>query len=407
MKTIKYIAPILALACISFTSCEDEPNGGNTSELKTIELTEGELVIAKQNNQFAWNMFSYANDIEGNTIVSPLSASYAVCMTADGANGDTRDEIYRAFGFENCDNADVNSYMQKLSSQLMSLDSKTTMAIANSLWYNETYSIRDSYISNLKSFYNADVKLLGANAVNDINNWCSKKTKGLIKNLLSPSDITTDIAAVLINALYFKGEWKEKFDKKDTFKGDFYSIDNTTSKVDFMSGKKRAGYTETETFKMASLDFGNGAFVARFILPNKDKTFNDCIEEIKTIGWERITRWYTTHTKYTVKIPKFTIANNLNMKPIYQKMGITSAFNSSADFSNMSSISSIYVTDAFQSNYFKIDETGATAASASGMAIGDGAPIGFTPIVLDRPFIFALTEQSTGAILFIGKVEKL
>ena len=407
MKTIKYIAPILALACISFTSCEDEPNGGNTSELKTIELTEGELVIAKQNNQFAWNMFSYANDIEGNTIVSPLSASYAVCMTADGANGDTRDEIYRAFGFENCNSDDINGYMQKLSSQLMSLDSKTTLAIANSLWYNEKYDIYDSYISNLKTYYDAEVKLLGANAVNDINNWCSKKTKGLIKNLLSPSDITTDIAAVLINALYFKGEWKEKFDKKDTFKGDFYSIDNTTSKVDFMSGKKRAGYTETETFKMASLDFGNGAFVARFILPNKDKTFNDCIEEIKTIGWERITRWYTTHTKYTVKIPKFTIANNLNMKPIYQKMGITSAFNSSADFSNMSSISSIYVTDAFQSNYFKIDETGATAASASGMAIGDGAPIGFTPIVLDRPFIFALTEQSTGAILFIGKVEKL
>ena len=407
MKTIKYIAPILALACISFTSCEDEPNGGNTSELKTIELTEGELVIAKQNNQFAWNMFSYANAVEGNTIVSPLSASYAVCMTADGANGETRDEIYRAFGFENCNSDDINGYMQKLSSQLMSLDSKTTLAIANSLWYNEKYDIYDSYISNLKTYYDAEVKLLGANAVNDINNWCSKKTKGLIKKLLYQEDIPTDIAAILINALYFKGEWKEKFDKKDSFKGDFYTIDNTTSKVDFMSGKKSAGYTKAETFTMASLDFGNRSFSARFILPNEDKTLNDCIEEIKTTGWEQITRWYTIHTKYTVKIPKFTIANNLNMKPIYQKMGITSAFNSSADFSNMSSISSIYVTDAFQSNYFKIDETGATAASASGMVTGDGASRLIPPFILDRPFIFALTEQSTGAILFIGKIEKL
>ncbi len=405
MKTIKYIAPILALACISFTSCEDEPDGGNTSELKTIELTEGELVIAKQNNQFAWNMFSYANAVEGNTIVSPLSASYAVCMTADGANGETRDEIYRAFGFENCNSDDINGYMQKLSSQLMSLDSKTTLAIANSLWYNEKYDIYDSYISNLKTYYDAEVKLLGPNAVNDINNWCSKKTKGLIKKLLYQEDIPTDIAAILINALYFKGEWKEKFDKKDSFKGDFYTIDNTTSKVDFMSGKKSAGYTEAETFTMASLDFGNRSFSARFILPNEDKTLNDCIEEIKTTGWEQITKGHTYYAKYSLNIPKFTITNNIDMKPIYQEMGITSAFDSSADFSNMSPVKTLAITSASQSNYFEIDEDGATAASTSSTVTGDLLAI--APFSLNRPFIFALTEQSTGAILFIGKIEKL
>ena len=174
-----------------------------------------------------------------------------------------------------------------------------------------------------------------------------------------------------------------------------------------MSGKKSAGYTEAETFTMASLDFGNRSFSARFILPNEDKTLNDCIEEIKTTGWEQITKGHTYYAKYSLNIPKFTITNNIDMKPIYQKMGITSAFNSSADFSNMSSISSIYVTDAFQSNYFKIDESGATAASVSGMVTADGASRLIPPFILDRPFIFALTEQSTGAILFIGKIEKL
>ena len=406
MKTIKTIASILALACITFTSCEDEPTTDESkSDLKSIELTDGELIVSKQNSQFAWNMFDCVNAQEGNTIVSPLSASFAMCMTANGANGKTRDEIYRAFGFENCNNDDVNSYMQKLSNKLMYLDSKTTVAIANSLWYNKSYNIYDSYIATLKTNYNAEVKLLGTNAVDDINNWCSKNTKGYIKNLLNPGDISELTVSVLVNALYFHGEWKDKFDKAKTSKGFFFTADNDISEIDFMNGQKEIEQVKTETFTMASLDFGNSAFVARFILPNTDKSFSDCISEIKSIGWAEITK---NHIKgeCSLKIPKFTINNRLDMTPIYQQMSIESAFNYGADFSNMSS-NYIAITNAFQSNYFEINEDGAKAASASNttgdlMAMGD-----LTPVILNHPFIFALTERSTGAILFIGKIEKL
>lgn len=405
MKRELFISITLILACITFTSCEDEPNGGGTSELKSINLTEGELVVAKQNNQFAWDIFSHVNAEEGNTIVSPLSATFAMCMTANGANGATREEIYKAFGFENCNSDDVNSYMQKLSTQLMSLDPKTTVAIANSLWHNKSYNIFDSYISSLESNYDAEVKPLGTNAVDDINNWCSKKTNGYINNLLEPGDVSELTAFVLANALYFNGEWNEKFDKKDTFKGNFYSSDNNTSVVEFMSGDKNIGYKTANTFTMASLYFGNKSFIAQFILPNKGKSFKDCINEIKTSGWEEIS-YKNSITEVTVEIPKFTLKKRLEMTSLYQQMGITSAFDRNlADFSNMST-NLTSISNAYQSNYFKVDENGATATSASNVTGGYLAN-GIPPFILNRPFIFALTERSTGAILFIGKIEKL
>lgn len=407
MNVRLFSALMLALTSFILIGCDenDEPNG-EKSELKFINLTGGELAVAKQNNMFAWNMFDYVNAESGNTIVSPLSASFAMCMTAEGANGATRDEIYQAFGFENCNNDDVNSYMHKLSNQLMLLDSKTEVSIANSLWHNKRYNILESFISSMKTSYNADVFQLGTNAEDDINDWCSDKTHGYINDLIPQGSITPSTAAVLLNALYFKGEWADKFDKKDTERGFFYSIDNSLPTVYYMTGRKKIEYVTAETFTMAGLEFGNGAYAARFLLPNKDKTFDDCINEIKTIGWESIKNNYHSG-KTTIKIPKFTMKNRLDMMPIYQQMGIDRAFSLYADFSNLSTTEDLCITDAFQSNYFKIDEEGATAASVSGVLIGDAAPISIPSFILDHPFIFALTEQSTGAILFIGKVEKL
>lgn len=394
-----------ALACFTLISCDgnDEPNGGSKTELKSIELTNGELVVARQNNQFAWDMFDHLNATQGNTIVSPLSASFAMCMTANGANGATREEIYKAFGFENCDRSDVNSYMQKLSTQLMSLDPKVTMAIANSFWYNKSYNILDSYITSIKTTYDAEVMPLGTNAVDDINNWCSQKTNGNINDLLKDGDVSEVTAFVLVNALFFNGEWKEKFDKKDTFRGAFHSTDGISA-VDFMKGKKNLEFAETMTFSMASLDFGNSAYAARFILPKTGNTFEGCIDEIKSIGWEEITK-KSTKCETTVNIPKFSLQNQLNMNSIYQQMGIVTAFDPiSADFSNIST-NHTNIAKAIQGNYFEIDESGATAASVStnNNIMSNVIP----PFTLDRPFIFALTERSTGAILFIGKIEKL
>lgn len=409
MKTIKSIASILAIACITFTSCEevDVP----TNELKTISLSRSEADVAKQNCDFAWNMFDLVNKTSGNAIVSPLSATYAMCMTANGANGATRDEIYKALGLEGFNNEDVNNYLHKLTTQLTSLDSKTTLHIANSLWHNASYQILNEYITSTKTYYDADVMQLDIyNATTQVNDWCSAKTNGLINDLLKPNQVDEFTAAVLVNAMYFDSQWKTKFNKKDTYKSKFYCADNSTPTVEYMSGEQDFKHVNTLTFSMASLDFGNGAFTLKFILPNKNYTtdgeyytFDDCINEIKTTGWNEILR--NEHSDDgTINIPKFSFKNYLDMKPIYQEMGIISAFNRSADFSNMSTRAPLFITSASQSNYFEIDEDGATAASASSTVTGD--LIAIAPFTLNRPFIFALTEQSTGAILFIGKVEK-
>ena len=402
MKMIKPIALTLALVSVAFTSCEDVDSPSN--ELRPIELSRGEADVAKQNCDFAWDMFSHVNKTSGNAIVSPLSATYALCMAAEGANGTTRDEIYQALGFENCNNEDVNNYLHKLTTQLTSLDSKTTLHIANSLWHNKEYLFLNEYITNLKTYYNADVKPLGTNAVKEINNWCSKKTNGYIKNILQPNDITSLTASVLVNALYFNSEWKDKFNKDNTFKALFYSYNDNTQ-VEYMSGSKYSNYVIAETFTMASLKLGNCAYSVSFILPNTNNTFDECINEIKTKGWNEISNNYQS-AKIHFNIPKFILEKNLDLKDVFNKMGIKQAF-SNADFSNMTEkYENLIIYQSVQSNCFKIDEDGATAASiSSNLMIGEGSPI--PPFILNRPFLFALTEQSTGTILFVGKIETL
>ncbi len=412
---MKMFRLLLVLMVIPFmcVSCEDGPSTDEpTADLKSIELTDAELVVSKQNSQFAWDMFSHTTAMDGNTIVSPLSATYAMCMTANGANGATRDEIYKALGFDDFSDEDVNNYLHKLTTQLSSLDSKTTLYIANSLWHNSSYQIHNEYITSTKTYYDADVMPLDIyNAATQVNDWCSTKTNGLINDLLKSNQVDKFTASILVNAMYFDGQWKNRFNKKDTYKSKFYCADNSTPTVEYMSGKQNFKYFNTLTFSMASLDFGNGAFAIRFILPNKNYTsngnyytFGDCINEIKTIGWNEIIKNGCIED-VTINIPKFSLENHLDMKPIYQEMGIISAFNSSADFSNMSTSAPLFITSASQSNYFEIDEDGATAASASSHVTGEYYATG--PFTLNRPFIFALTERSTGAILFIGKIEKL
>ena len=406
---------LLVLMVIPFmcVSCEDGPSTDEpTADLKSIELTDAELVVSKQNSQFAWDMFSHTTAMDGNSIVSPLSASFAMCMTANGTNGETRDEIYKALGFDDFSDEDVNNYLHKLTTQLSSLDSKTTLHIANSLWHNSSYQIHNEYITSTKTYYDADVMPLDIyNAATQVNDWCSTKTNGLINDLLKSNQVDKFTAAILVNAMYFDGQWKNRFNKKDTYKSKFYCADNSTPTVEYMSGKQDFKHVYTLTFSMASLDFGNGAFTLKFILPNKNYTtdgeyytFDDCINEIKTTSWNEILKNGYSEDG-TINIPKFSFKNYLDMKPIYQEMGIISAFNSSADFSNMSTYPFPLITSASQSNYFEIDEDGATAASASSTVTGDLMDLGW--FTLNRPFIFALTERSTGAILFIGKIEKL
>ena len=288
---MKMFRLLLVLMVIPFmcVSCEDGPSTDEpTADLKSIELTDAELVVSKQNSQFAWDMFSHTTAMDGNSIVSPLSASFAMCMTANGTNGETRDEIYKALGFDDFSDEDVNNYLHKLTTQLSSLDSKTTLHIANSLWHNSSYQIHNEYITSTKTYYDADVMPLDIyNAATQVNDWCSTKTNGLINDLLKSNQVDKFTASILVNAMYFDGQWKNRFNKKDTYKSKFYCADNSTPTVEYMSGKQNFKYFNTLTFSMASLDFGNGAFAIRFILPNKNYTsngnyytFGDCINEI-------------------------------------------------------------------------------------------------------------------------------
>ena len=214
-----------------------------------IKLTAKQNERTEADNSFAFKMFQEVSKQEGNnTFFSPLSLNMALGMLYNGASGDTRNEIVEALGITNFSEIEINEYYQKISQSLLGVDPTTDIAIANSIWYRNNFSVKKHFVEIGKEYFDAEVQSLNFNnprAANTINNWCAEKTNNRIKNLIG-STIPDDMMMYLVNALYFKSQWQMdiKFDKKKTKLSNFTKTDNKKTKVNLMEQIGRASCRE-------------------------------------------------------------------------------------------------------------------------------------------------------------------
>ncbi|MDE6277991.1 MAG: serpin family protein [Muribaculaceae bacterium] len=417
----KILIGMLAIAA-AMSSCSDE---AGSNERKDIPVSRTEAEIVSVNNEFAQKMMlGLLADPEfdaDNYIVSPLSLSMDLTMLAAGTEGRTQAEILTAMGYEPGSIETANSLNKKLMAELPLMDKDTKVALANALWVEQDKMslLKDSYGKLLADYYSASVKgikgLDKEEGKNAINKWAKENTQGMIPELLD-NPLPKNTLMALSNALYFKGEWTTKFDKKNSRRENFYNVDGTIGRVNMMTNQRlsaQAYHDDEAGYQAAFLAYGNGAYCMAVLLPDKGKTTAEVIETMDIVDiQEAVMKPSQLKATLNFAMPSFEIETRAKMVQTLKYMGVEQIFApGKGDFSGMfsSGVSEFAIGTVFQGSKIVVDEEGTEVASATiiGNDVMAPGPMQSSEFIVDRPFVFIIAERSTGAILFIGLVSKM
>lgn len=404
----------LIAATMLATACDKEQPQQNQDNPRTdIVLTKAQSDLCLKSNDFTFDfirILAAKDKKDENMFASPFSLQTVLAMAAEGAVGDTRREMTAALRLSNFSDGEIAGYFKTLIPALENVDKTTVMEVANSFWAKQDIKIKDDYAAKLRTDYYAECKELDFNstvAASAINGWCSAKTHGMIDNIVDK--IPDDQKVALINALYFKGEWSTPFSESANYEDNFSNHDGTTKKVTLMSRETTMGVYLGKEASSLSLPYGNGAYVMTVILPDKGVDVNQIVASLNAETWSAY-RFGGDRYQVSLSLPKFETeytAADLCIATL-EDMGMVSAFTRAADFTGISD-TRLFIDQVIHKAKVKVNEKGTEAAAVSyiGMRTTSVAPpqqhIYFK---VDRPFIYAISEVSTGAIVFIGVQRK-
>jgi len=364
--------------------------------------------VVDGNNKFAIDIFKALNveDADKNIFISPMSISSALAMAYNGAEGSTKEAMENALGFSGIDRVLVKESFKNLYAYLKKVDKKIDLNIANSIWIKKGEKINNDYIKNTEKNFDARVSELDFSdpgSVDVINKWIKKETNGKIEKMLD-SPIDPLIVMYLVNAIYFKGEWSEPFNPNITKDWTFHQYGGGEQTVKMMSRKDSYKFLQSRDFKAVRLPYGNGNTSMSIILPDEGVDINEFIDNLDRDTWYDI-RGTMRGDEVEVKIPRFTMEYGIkSLNDSLKSLGMEVAFSETADFSGIRDY--VCISEVFHKAIIEVNEEGSTAAASTVAAMTPAAAPVKEPLtfIADRPFIFLITEDTTGTILFMGKV---
>lgn len=388
-------------SCEKTEPAEKEPN--------KIVLNKKAAEIIEADQQFAFDLFKEVDALsdEDNLMISALSASYALGMTLNGANGDTKEAFRQVLHFGELTDQEVNESYMDLMSQLATLDDEVVFTIANSIWYKMGYTILPDFISANQDYFDAVVEELDFSdpgAVDIINGWIEEKTNDKIRDMLDY--IPGDAVMYLVNAIYFNATWKYQFDPEETYKGDFSLEGGGLHQCDLMQVEGAFSYTSQEKFSAVELPYGDSAFSMVVLLPQPGVSTSELVETMTAENWNS---WSASFypTNILINLPKFKYGFKSLLNDPLINLGLGIAFSGSADFSNITTMADLFISRVIHQTFIDVQEEGTEAAAATIVEMREtSSPGGPLQFVADRPFLYLIKENSTGAILFMGKVGK-
>ena len=322
-------------------------------------------------------------------------------MLNNGAVGQTQQEIYNVLGFDNA--AAQNEFCLKLIDQLAlagRTDETTKALIANTIFVNQGlgYQLQNDFAHTVNQYFYAypEARDFNDGETRDvINKWASDNTNKMIEEILTEDEFNPFAVSYLLNAIYFKGIWKTPFNAANTQEESF----NETGSVPMMHHEYMdARYEDNDLYQTVSLPFGNGTYNLQVFLPRVGKTIDDLLENLNSKNWQM--RGYTHEVD--LKLPRFEISTNQMLGNVMAELGMPSAFDpETADFSKMCN-TQIYIGLLKQVAKIKLDEQGAEAAAVTIIDVAGGIP-DYATFHANRPFLYIISEQSTGVILFMGQ----
>jgi len=388
-----------------FIKCTKTPDEVLPEEPVLIDLTSNQISLIESENSFAFDIFREVvenSEEPENIMISPLSISYALSMTLNGANGAIRDSMLKALRVSGITPEEINSSYQKLTEALLSVDKRVLMTIANSVWTKEGFPVKEAFIDILETYYDAESKQFDINdpATPDIiNQWIEDNTNGLIKDMIDK--LQPDVVMLLINAIYFKGIWKYQFAEGDTDYKTFYKTGDETIEVPMMNQEVDLMVYRGESFALAELPYGQGNFVMDIILPDDQDGINRIIPAITESSFNS---WISqaTETKVNMYLPRFKYDYKKKLKDILSDMGMRIAFWPGADFTNIAD-TDLNIQDVIHQAFIETNEEGTEAAAATVVIIElTSMPSGPLVFNADHPFIYIIRETTTNSIIFMG-----
>jgi len=404
-----YLLCLLATALgVMMPGCNPLTPGNDVKEAQPIVLTKSQQLVLDKGNDFAFDLLweSFVENEGGNLFLSPMGVTIVSSMLANGAAGQTYDEIVATIGMKDFPLEDINDCYARMVSALVAVDPSVALSLANSLWVADDLGLRKKFCANMEKTFDAEsfsVDFGDPQTLGQVNDWCSRKTSGLIPKMFDQLDLRTRM--LLINALYFKGDWTNAFSAGNTYEADFRALDGSSVRTSFMYQTAELESYQDGDVSVVKMPYGNGAFLMEAILPSGDfKAF------LSSLSAEKIREWDASSSgSVCLTFPKFTAEFDTDemLVPVLSRLGMRRAFTGEADFSNMSD-ESLYVDKFRQKTYISVDEKGTQAAAVTVADMrknGDIAPH-VRNIIFDSPFVYLIRESSTGAILFVGaKVE--
>ena len=355
-----------------------------------------------------------------NLICSPLSLQYAIAMAANGASGETLQEIidFLGYGEEGIDA--LNEYSKTLLEQLPAVDLDVTLKVTDALLVNDDFPLLPSFKKTVEeSFYAAvdnmdfsDPQQIAAR----INEWAKRNTNGFIDKVIEPSEISADAVAYIMNALYFKAKWagdeySPMFREEGTKSENFTLNDGKTIKAAMMRNTRYHEYAEMDGYKVLVLPYANRKFNMYILLPDENN-IEGLIEKLQTSSWTDILANLKEDAEVHVKLPKFNIENKHNLNDALNGLGVRKAFEpASAEFNGMFTPKDDYyywISKVIQKSRISVSEWGTEAGSVTVVEMDGATDAGPGPkevfFYADHPFVFIIGEETSGTILFEGVV---
>lgn len=343
-----------------------------------------------------------------NTFISPYSISTVLEMVSTGARGQTLEELRQVLGLDVLRPDGLGPAYDAVNQSIGTARTNLALNIANAIWYRSDAPLDADFAAVNEKYYHAELAGLDFSApasIQKINQWAAQNTEGKIQTILQPP-IPGDTAIVLANAIYFKGTWLDQFDPKLTRERGFHLADGTERQVQMMAQTRTFSYQEGAGFQAVQLFYAGKRLEMEIFLPNANSTLAALLEQLNSGSWQN--HWlpgFGQH-KGTLVLPRLNIRYNADLKRPLSAMGLRSALSPAADFSGMSS-SRLYLSQIKHQSFVEVNEQGTEAAAVTtgvmALASMRNAPPPFQ-MVVDRPFLFLISDQQTKSVLFLGLV---
>lgn len=418
MKTFALMGmTAMVLSACRTARVEKAAENGNANWSVNEEVDESFLILSdaqhemvNNNNSFAFSLYNKTMGMNSR-VVSPLSVTYLMSMLANGADGETQQQILATLGWagegiQQPSLQDINDYSRMLIEKTARLDKAVTVEIANYVAVNKEFKLNSKFQKSVERDYKAGVESLNftsPSTLKRINDWCNDRTHGMIPSIINELD--PDAVSYLMNAIYFNGTWKDKFSKEETKQEMFCGYTRDIQYVDMMHRHGEYFYADGDGYSAVSIPYGNGAFRMTVILPSEGSFLRDVMASMDGGKFQALQR-SMEKCNVDLKIPRFTTEVDLPLNDIISALGAPLIFSPQADFSQFAR-GDFYVSKMFQKAKIEVSEEGtkAAAVTAAIMMMSAVRPEKKRNVVFhaDSPFAYIISENSTGSIYFMGQ----